>query len=425
MTFADSCSSVRASPDLTGAAQLSSIVPDARFSQEDRMISREELRQLAQIESSEASAISFYFQPQTPQDKSHREEAILVKDLVREAMRTAERNGSHQALREDLKRVLEIAEGLHGNHSRGKAILACRDKGIWRELDVPPHLGISQLKVNSRFHLAPLVAAFACAPSAVIAITDRQKARIFELQNETISEKLEIEFGRLHNSGKSDGFMGYDAGHRERHKENEVMNHFKQFVESLQLLMGKARFDSFLIGCRDETWPEVEPHLRTELKQKLAGRFVADPGGATAESVRSVAEQIIANKRALRQRDLVREVIGQSSRNSTGAVGLRHVLTALERQEVQTLVISRDLHAEAVECTNCRHLDTRMVKNCAVCGQETRHLNEISDALIDFALRNGADIQILQGDAELEKAGRVGALLRYRADQNTVQKAAV
>ena len=124
------------------------------------------------------------------------------------------------------------------------------------------------------------------------------------------------------------------------------------------------------------------------------------------------------------QQRLVREVIGQASRNATGAVGLKHVLTALERQEVQTLILSPDFHAEAVECTNCRRLDTRLVKTCAVCGQATRQLNDISGALIDSALRNGAEIEIAS-DADLEKAGRVGALLRFRADQNTAEKVAV
>ena len=51
------------------------------------MITREEIRRLAQVQSTEGGAISFYFQPQTPQNKSHREEAILVKDLVRDALR--------------------------------------------------------------------------------------------------------------------------------------------------------------------------------------------------------------------------------------------------------------------------------------------------------------------------------------------------
>ncbi len=90
----------------------------------------------------------FISSQQTPQNKSHREEAILVKDLVRESLRQAERNGNHAALREDLAKVLQVAEGLHGNHSRGKVIFACREQGIWRELDVPPRLGRSQIAVS-------------------------------------------------------------------------------------------------------------------------------------------------------------------------------------------------------------------------------------------------------------------------------------
>src|SRR5690242_18864480 len=101
------------------------------------MITREEIRQLAQVESPTSSAISFYFQPWTPQDKSHREEAILIKDLVREVLRKAERNKNHVHLRDDLQKILHIAEGLHGNHSRGKVIFACKEQGVWRELDVP------------------------------------------------------------------------------------------------------------------------------------------------------------------------------------------------------------------------------------------------------------------------------------------------
>jgi hypothetical protein len=74
------------------------------------MITREEIRQLAQFESPTGCAISFYFQPQTPQNKSHREEAILIKDLVRDVLRKAERNGNDAAMRQDLEKVLEIAE---------------------------------------------------------------------------------------------------------------------------------------------------------------------------------------------------------------------------------------------------------------------------------------------------------------------------
>lgn len=389
------------------------------------MITRDEVRQLAQVESPAACAISFYFQPGTPQDKSHREEAILVKDLVREALRKAERSGNHLQMRDDLNKILQIAERLHGNHSRGKVIFACQEHGVWQELDVPPRLGKSQLTVNSRFHLKPLVAAYAGHPRVCIALVDSQKARIFALQEEELIQKPDLYFGNLPRVGKSDGFRGYDAGHRERHVENEVMQHFKQFADSLDLLLNRVQFDLLLVGCRDEAWPEIIPHLHSDVKRRLVGRFLIDPGAASPQEVREHAEHMLGEFLESEKQALIREVIGEAQRNGRGALGLRHVLNALERQEVQILVVGRDFQAHAVECTNCGHLDTRMVRTCAACAHETREITDVSDMLVDLALRNAAEVRFIEGDDELEKAGNVGALLRFRADQNTPQKVAV
>ena len=388
------------------------------------MMMRDEIRQLAQVESTEACAISFYFQPRTPQNKSHREDAILMKDMVRDAQRKAERTGNHAALREDLAKVLQIAEGLHGNHSRGKVILACRDQDIWRDLDIPPSLEHSQITVNTRFHLRPLVHAYSGLPSTCIALVNRKKARIFELQENEISQKPDLEFGPSPHVPRSDGFQGYEAGHRERHVENQVMQHFKMFAESLRMLSHRGKYEALLIGCQDDSWPEIEPHLNNGLKQKLRGRFPVDVSSATAEEIKQHAIRILTEAKLTEQMELVQQVMGEAQRNGLGAVGLRHVLNALERQEVQTLLLPRDLKADAVECPNCRHLDTRMVKKCAVCAHETRSLSDISDALVDLALRNGAEIRFVDGDPDLEKAGRVAALLRFRADQNTAERLA-
>jgi peptide subunit release factor 1 (eRF1) len=303
-------------------------------------------------------------------------------------------------------------------------VFACSEQGIWHELDVPPRLGRSQITVNSRFHLRPLVEAHAGLPRTCVVLVNRKKARIFELQEGEITQKPDLEFEQAMRKPRSDGFGGYEAGHRERHIENQVMQQFKQFAESLLLLHNREKFEALLIGCRDEAWPEIEPHLHSSLKQKLQGRFLIDPAAASAEEVREQAERILAETALSEKEALVREVLGEAQRNARGAVGLRHVLNALERQEVQTLLIGRGLKAEAVECTNCRHLDTRMVKSCAVCGHETRELSDVSDALVDLALRNGADIQFIDDAPELEKNGRVGALLRFRADQNTAEKLA-
>ena len=60
------------------------------------MITREELRELSQFRfnENENCAVSFYFQPVPPRNKSHREETILAKDLVRNALRQVAANGN-------------------------------------------------------------------------------------------------------------------------------------------------------------------------------------------------------------------------------------------------------------------------------------------------------------------------------------------
>src|SRR5437879_3341784 len=136
------------------------------------MISRDELRQLARFECQQTNelAISFYFQPSTPQDKSHREEAILAKDLVRKILHELQLNGLHRQATEDLERILHLAEGLHGNQARAKAIFACAGRNVWREFDLPPVSTATKLFVNRRFHLKPLAPVFSEHPPLWLAL---------------------------------------------------------------------------------------------------------------------------------------------------------------------------------------------------------------------------------------------------------------
>src|SRR5512141_2769779 len=121
------------------------------------MITREIIRELAAFESQDGCAVTFYYQPAAPQNKSHREETILVKDRIREALQEAEKEGAKTACaREDLRRILEISERLHGNGGKAKAIFADKSKRLWREFDLPPSLSRTQLILNRRFHLKPL-----------------------------------------------------------------------------------------------------------------------------------------------------------------------------------------------------------------------------------------------------------------------------
>ena len=390
------------------------------------MITRDELRELAQFHSLEGDdcALSFYFQPQTPQNRSHREEAILAKELVRNALRDAEKNGKNGSARADLRRILDIAGHLHGNQAKAKAIFACGNKNIWREFDLPPNLSSTQLFVNNRFHLKPLAALLGAQPRLWVAIVDRQRARLFDLRLNELNEREGL-FRNLPRRGRSDGFAGYDAGHSERRVADEAMHHFKEVAERLKEELEKGTFEKLIVGCQENIWNEFEPHLHTYLKQRLLGHFSAEVSSITMDQIREKANHILQEQLNARRQELVKEVLGQAQRNGFGVTGLRRVLRALEMGEVQSLLLGENFHAHAIECTNCGHLDSRMTTTCEVCGQETRELEDVSDAIIPVSIHRDIELFYVNNDAELDRVGNIAALLRFRADQNTPSKTAV
>src|ERR1700731_382337 len=195
------------------------------------MISREQIQELARFEDQEACALSFYFQPRTPRNKAHKEEAILTKDLAREALRQLEEKKKSnkeksEPARADLDRIVRLSQELRGNASRAKAVFACSAQGFWREYDLPAHLSETQLLVDRHFHLKPLAQLLGAFPSLGVLLVDRHRARLFDLRLGELTERMDF-FHPLPRRGRSDGFAGYDGGRAERRVADEARQHFK------------------------------------------------------------------------------------------------------------------------------------------------------------------------------------------------------
>ena len=388
------------------------------------MITREEIREISEIYSPEGCLLTFYYQPETPFDKSHRHESIVVKDLVRAALADAERHGKNAFVRADLEKILAMADRLQGNGRQAKAIYTCSHRGIWREYDLPPLLARTELHVNSRFHLKPLAPVLDGPPRVLVALVDRTKARIFELEGDRVTEKQDF-FNDLPRKGKSDGYAGYDAGHAERHELNDAMAHYKVVADFLQAYGQVSGCERIAIGCRDDVWAEIRPKLHTYTLERLVGQFRIDPKVASPQDVREKVDYLLAEEDGRHKLTMLRDVIGEASRNGRGALGLRRVLRSLEMGEIQTLLLEDRFAAPGVQCTNCSHIDINMSHTCGVCGQPTIGVEDIADPLIARAMASGVELLYVPANGDLDRVGRIAALLRFRADQSTPMKQAV
>jgi peptide chain release factor subunit 1 len=387
------------------------------------MITREDIRELAAFQSNgDGCALSFYFQPHTPQNRSHKEETILAKDLVRQALREAEKHGKSACAREDLDRILEIANNLHGNQARAKAVFASSTKKIWREFDLPPQLPGTQLFVNRRFHLKPLAALLGAQPKLCVALVDRQRGRFFDLRLDELKERGAL----FHNlpRGRSDGYAGYDAGHVQRRVANEARQHHKAVADRLQEELERGLWDKLVIGCHDTHWSEFESHLHPYVKQRLLGHFPADVATLTLDQIREHANHALRLAQDHRRETLVRDTLNLAKGNGRAVTGLRRVLRSLELGEVQALLLGENYVARAVECSSCGHVDSHMVPYCVVCGKATRDLEDVCDAMVPMAIRRDIELFYVKNDEEFDKVGNIAAMLRFRADQSKPQIAA-
>src|SRR6266496_3337734 len=213
------------------------------------MVSREDLRRLADFECRPGEfAITFYYQPAIPKDKSHREESIQAKDVVRKKLQELELKSSSRAAVNDLHRISQVAETLHGNQGSAKVVFSCSGQNIWHEFDVPPVSFPTRLFVNRRFHLKPLAAVFSEYPKLSVPIVDRQNARVLEVEFNDIREQMSSS-NPLPRHGRSDSFGGYDGGHAQRHKEDEIRRHFRDVADFLKTAAQRKQFDALVFGC--------------------------------------------------------------------------------------------------------------------------------------------------------------------------------
>jgi peptide chain release factor subunit 1 len=382
------------------------------------MITREQIRELAEFEDQGACALTFYFQHTAPRNKAHKEEIILTKDLAREALHRLEAKGKCESARADLDRMVRLSQEWLGNGARAKGVFACAAQGFWCEYDLPAHLSGTQFSVDRHFHLKPLARMLGAFPSLGVVLLDRHRARLFDLRLGELTER-EGFFHPPIRRGRGDGFAGYDGGHAERRVADEARQHFKVVAEFLKAALERGIFEKWILGCQESHWPQFEPLLHPHAAQQLLGRFPADVAHMNHENIRAHAERTFEESQESRCREMVRETLSQARGHARGVTGLRRVLRALEMGEIQTLLIGENYTSQAVECGGCGHLDAHIVGFCPVCGRQTREVVDVAEALLPWVIRRDIELFYVKDDPEFDKIGNIAALLRYRSEQNS------
>lgn len=382
------------------------------------MIPSQVLRDLGGFWTEAGDALSIYFEPSTPSELSHREETTLAKERIQQAIGTI---GHLQLVgsttpRAFVRRAIETIADMEGNHGRAKVIFASARSNLWREFDLPGKFGV-RVDVGQSFTVAPLITQQGNQSRVAILLADRDRVRLLLLEACEITERSDMLAGvpeKIRTTGAR------KSSHIERSKEDPVHKHLGSIGNQLLRSHQRGLFDTLLVGCRDELWPEIEAALPSDLKRILIGRFHVDPGAASPQEVQEKAEKIIARRDRNELGELAAKALDEAAADRLGAMGLPAVVDALERNEVRLLLLP-DPRARFGEpawlCSRCGHLDLDSREKCALCGAQMRRFPRADEALVRKALATGAEIRSLR-HTSAHPENEIGAWLRFHAERN-------
>ena len=325
------------------------------------------------------------WRPQATGARVVRTGAVVLAERLRAIARTFWPRGSaYDAFQADAARIERYLATQVSPEVQGVALFASDRHHLFETLEtgVPFNTQVSARAVPNLFQLAWLLDD---QETAVIALVQLNTARLF-----VTSRGLFHEVRGLHDDPKFYHKVrrtnGLNQTHYQRHADQRRVQFARETAVSIERLVEREQAVQVILAGEAVAVSlvrQILPPPITSLVQEQAVRLdIHEPPNAILEEV----EPLLLEAEADQDRSVVERLVGEVQSDGLGVSGLELTRAALQQAQVDILVLAGDMPFPP----------------------ETR------SALIDSAVNTGASVEIVEGNANLNELGGVGALLRYR-----------
>lgn len=318
----------------------------------------------------------------------------------------ARANGTSSVHR-DLARIESYVKGgFDRSRVRGLALFSCAERDLWEVVALPVRVR-SRVVVNEQPALGQLEAIAEVQRRFGVLLVDRQRARMFVFELDELVERTE-EVDELPRD--------YDVrGERERgdvsgHVDDLVAQHVRRAAALAFDVFQEQGFEHLCLGAPDDLVGDVEAALHPYLRERLAPRITVTPQASLGAISAAVAELEEVTERQ-RETAMVNRLLDVAGAGGKAVLGLVDVLAALAERRVEHLVVSDDFAQEGWRCETTGAL--LAVRPHRDDDASLRPVQDVVEEAIDDTLAQGAKVEMVVGNADLDVHGRIGALLRY------------
>jgi peptide chain release factor subunit 1 len=317
-------------------------------------------------------------------------------------------------LPQDIEVIQRYLDHEYNWSGRGVALFSCAQEKFLRvySLAVPVR---SLIHIGDRPSVKILADLLDSYGGYGVILVDKQGARVFHFHMGALVEQEgvvgeEIKHTKRGGASSMPGRMGGVAG-QTRFVEEQIDRNMRESAAFAVHFFEDKHIRRILIGGTDENINLFRSHLPKASQSLIVGTFHASMT-ATHGEVQDKAMQVGREAGARMEATLIERLITNAAKGSGGVVGLAAVLDAVNTGRVQTLVL-----AEGFRKVGFHHKEEGTL-TLAVPESDGREHNfekvfDVVELAVGATIRSGGEIEVVHQNEALEKAGNIGALLRY------------
>ncbi|MEK7216948.1 MAG: Vms1/Ankzf1 family peptidyl-tRNA hydrolase [Chloroflexota bacterium] len=367
------------------------------------------LKALAAIPPGPEPFVSLYLDMRVDGSNSRPGLTFFRTAAVREARRFGPRGEALAGFEADVDRIRRYLEAEFDSAYQGVAIFACTARDYFRAvpLAVAPSDRLMVAGAPRLFQLARLVGEY---ETYCVAVLSRTRARVFTVALGQIGLEAAVDRPRHHVSKTVAG--GWSQGNYQRHVEHNVEHFAADVAGAIAKVFEEHHPKQLILAGEPMVLADLEKALPAVIAGKLVHpmRFDTDvPQHQILAQVLPVLNQLEHEHDALTVDRLQNEAAG----GDLAVLGVEPVLVALEHGQVDRLVMTARFTAVGWRCQTCLSYGVGgLPSRCPYCGAEVVQV-ALRESMVGAAERTGAALEFIDEAPALDKAGGVGAFLRF------------
>lgn len=373
------------------------------------MIRQEDLQELMAYEAKGSKTTSLYLNVDTSQESSE-----TIKKQVRSLLKE---NGVLSADASAIELYLDLTFGWD---KPGLAIFSCASDEYFRVY--PSAVAFrNRVRIGNKPHVKPLVHLLDHYAHYGVIVVDRVGARFFEYHLGEMQEtdgtmgddvrKLKTGGGSARSGGASSA-TGQRGGQGDRREQEVAQRNLREAAAASQQFFAGKPIRRLFLGGTAENVAQFRELLSKQLQSRIAGTFAIDMTAGEHE-VRTRSLELLERANAEREQKLVNKMITAAAKGGNAVVGLSATLQTVSEGRVQILVISDGYRRPGFIDEGGNYLLARKHDGNSFGTRQLIEVDDVIEAAVSRTMEQGGNVEIVTDSLDLEKAGNIGALLRY------------